>query len=209
MVLRGFSGAELTVALPEGALRARLRVPGLYNAYNALAALAAAWYLGCGAAAVSHGLGSTLPAFGRAERIAADGRQAWLLLIKNPVGANQVLRLLAAEEGPLHALVILQDRAADGHDVSWIWDVDFERLAGAVVTAGGRRAEDMAVRLKYAGAEDIPVIRDVAGAFDRALAGVPAGGTLFILATYTGMLEMRRVWTARGLVRRYWEGNLD
>ena len=205
VVMRGLEGAGLTVALPEADLSLRLRVPGLYNVYNALAAVTAAWHVGAAADAISQGLGATIPAFGRAERIETGGRQVWLLLIKNPIGANQVLRLLAAEEAPLHTLVILQDQAADGHDVSWIWDVDFESLASASITTGGRRAEDMAVRLKYAGAESITVMRDIAGAFDHALAGTPAGGTLFILATYTGMLAMRRVWEERGLVRHYWE----
>ena len=113
--------------------------------------------------------------------------------------------MLAAEKGPLHVLVILQDRAADGHDVSWIWDVDFECVAGATLTTSGLRAEDMAVRLKYAGSKHVTVTRDVGGAFAGALADVPTGGTLFVLATYTGMLAIRGIWAERGLVRRYWE----
>lgn len=206
VVLQGFAGVSLTVNFPQEELHARLRVPGLYNVYNALAATTAAWRLDTAAEAMSEGLNATVPAFGRAERIEFGDREAWLLLIKNPVGANQVLRLLAAEDGPLSILAILQDRAADGHDVSWIWDVDFECLAGAAVTTGGRRAEDMAVRLKYAGLEDITIMRDIANAFDRAAEAMPANRTLFILATYTGMLEMRRVWAERGLVRQFWEG---
>lgn len=206
VVLQGFAGVSLTVTFPQEELHARLRVPGLYNVYNALAATTAAWRLDTAAEAMSEGLNATVPAFGRAERIEFGDRKAWLLLIKNPVGANQVLRLLAAEDGPLSILAILQDRAADGHDVSWIWDVDFECLAGAAVTTGGRRAEDMAVRLKYAGLEDITMMRDIANAFDRAVEAMPANRTLFILATYTGMLEMRRVWAERGLVRQFWEG---
>ena len=207
-VLHGFAGVDLTVSVPHEDFRVRLRVPGLYNAYNALAATTAAWRLEVAAEAIVAGLNATIPAFGRAEFIEFGERKAWLLLIKNPVGANQVLRLLAAEDGPLHVLAILQDRAADGHDVSWIWDVDFECLASAAVTASGRRAEDMAVRLKYAGLEDITVLRDIANAFDHAAETMPAHKTLFILATYTGMLEMRRVWAERGLVRQFWEEDL-
>ena len=205
VVLRGLKGAELVAALPDGDIHVNLRLPGLYNVYNALAAVAAARHAGAATEAISQGLSATVPAFGRAERVETSGRQVWLLLIKNPIGANQVLRLLVAEDAPPHALVLLQDRAADGHDVSWIWDVDFENLASATITTGGRRAEDMAVRLKYAGTESITVIRDIARAFDHALAGTPTGGTLFILATYTGMLAMRRVWTERGFVRSFWE----
>jgi UDP-N-acetylmuramyl tripeptide synthase len=203
--LRGFAGAAMSVSLPEQDLSLRLRVPGLYNVYNALAAVAAAWHFGTGAEALTQGLQATSSAFGRAEAVKIQERQAWLLLIKNPVGANQVLRLLAAEDGPAHVLAILEDRAADGHDVSWIWDVDFEDVAEACVTTGGHRAEDMAVRLKYAGMRLPEVNPSVADAFDRALAAVPPGGTLFILATYTGMLDMRKVWAARGYVQRYWE----
>lgn len=205
VAMHGLAGVDLTVSVPHEDFRARLRVPGLYNAYNALAAATAAWHLETTAETISKGLGATIPAFGRAEAVEIEGRSAWLLLIKNPVGANQVLRLLDAEEGPLHVLAILQDRAADGHDVSWIWDVDFECLQSAAATASGLRAEDMAVRLKYAGLQGLTVMRDIARAFDRATAAVPAGGTLFILATYTGMLEMRRVWAERGLVRQFWE----
>ena len=205
VVLRGFAGVDLTVSVPREDVHARLRVPGLYNAYNALAATAAAWHLGTPAAAIAAGLGATIPAFGRAEAVEMGERRAWLLLIKNPIGANQVLRLLAEEERPLHILAILQDRAADGHDVSWIWDVDFERLAGAAVTTGGLRAEDMAVRLKYAGLQGVTVKRDIAHAFDSAVEAMPVDSTLFILATYTGMLAMRRVWAERGLVRQFWE----
>lgn len=205
VLLHGFVGAEFTVSWPVDDLRVNVRVPGLYNVYNALAAIAAAWYLDATAHAIADGLRETIPAFGRAERIETAERTAWLLLIKNPVGANQVLRLLAAEDGPLHVLVILQDRAADGHDVSWIWDVDFECLADATLTTSGLRAEDMAVRLKYAGKNHVTVTSKISGAFDSALADVPVGGTLFVLATYTGMLAMRGIWAERGLVRRFWE----
>lgn len=205
VALHGFAGVDVAVSMPNGDMRARLRVPGLYNAYNALAATTAAWHLGIPAEAISGGLGATIPAFGRAEFVEIDGRPVWLLLIKNPVGANQVLQMLAAEADPLRVLAILQDRAADGHDVSWIWDVDFECLADAVVTASGVRAEDMAVRLKYAGLQDVTVIRDIANAFDQAAADTPANETLYVLATYTGMLAMRQVWADRGLVRQFWE----
>ncbi len=205
VALRGFAGADLTVSLLEQAVSLRLHVPGLYNVYNALAAVAAAWFFDTTREAIAAGLGTTTTAFGRAELIDVGQSEARLLLIKNPIGADQVLRLLAAEAGPLHVLAILQDRAADGHDVSWIWDVDFECLAAGAVTASGRRAEDMAVRMKYAGVERISVVRDIERAFDQALSGMPSGETLYVLATYTGMLAMRKILAERGYVRRYWE----
>jgi len=102
---------------------------------------------------------------------------------------------------------VLEDRDADGRDVSWIWDADFEVLAGDHVTVSGRRGTDMAVRLKYAGVPParLRVQTDLSTALDTAVATVPLGGDLFILATYTGMLNMRQVWVQRGYVRPYWE----
>jgi UDP-N-acetylmuramyl tripeptide synthase len=141
-----------------------------------------------------------------------------LLLVKNPVGGNEVLRLLAAEAAargePLHLLAMLNDNAADGHDVSWIWDVDAEVLAGHVarVVFGGTRAEDLALRFKYgdvvdAGARRVPwgIEREAKPALDAALAGCPPGATLYAVVTYTAMLALRAELAARGHLRPYWE----
>jgi lipid II isoglutaminyl synthase (glutamine-hydrolysing) len=109
----------------------------------------------------------------------------------------------------LHLLVAINDRFADGTDVSWLWDADFEALAGRVASAtvGGTRAEDMAVRLKYAGVPEalIHVESDLGAAVDQALVGLPAGATLFVLPTYTAMLELREDLARRGWVRQFWE----
>src|SRR6185369_10399186 len=104
-------------------------------------------------------------AFGRVETIPVGGRELSILLVKNPAGANEVLRTLVLEEGPLDLWLALNDRIADGRDVSWIWDADFELLRGRVgsVTCSGTRAEEMALRFKYAGIDAQPVIdRDLA-----------------------------------------------
>ena len=132
-----------------------------------------------------------------------------LLLIKNPAGANEVVRTLVADGRPRVAVIALNDNIADGRDVSWIWDVDFEPLAGALerlVVTGGRAAE-LALRFKYGGvpAERIEVVPDLERALDRGLAETPAGGELIVLPTYTAMLALRRVAAERGLVRPYWE----
>ena len=97
-------------------------------------------------------------AFGRVETIAVDGRPVSILLVKNPAGANEVLRTLTLEDGQVDLWLALNDRIADGRDVSWIWDADFELLAGRVrrVTCSGTRAEEMALRLKYAGIDAVP-----------------------------------------------------
>jgi UDP-N-acetylmuramyl tripeptide synthase len=218
----GLGGARLGLATPEGTEPVALRVPGLYNVYNALAAAAAARLMGAPPAAIRDGLGRFAPAFGRAERIAVDGREVCLLLSKNPTGLNEVLRALAAT-GPAGGaparhdlLLLLNDRPADGEDVSWIWDADFERLRdlARALVVGGARAADLAVRLKYAGvavaAGDAPpappvVERDIARALDAALARTPAGATLYVVPTYTAMLAVRAELERRGYAPRYWE----
>jgi UDP-N-acetylmuramyl tripeptide synthase len=146
--------------------------------------------------------------FGRVETIAVDGRHLSILLIKNPAGANEVLRTLRLEgdDAGLDLWIALNDRIADGRDVSWVWDADFELLAGHVrrVTCAGRRAAEMALRLKYAGwaPESIAVEEKIEPALDRAVAG--ADGRLFALPTYTALLELRRLLAERGLAEEYW-----
>ncbi len=207
--LAGPDGAELTLdAGPRGAVRVRTVLPGLYNVYNVLAAAAAALQLGAGLPRVAEALATFAPAFGRAERVRLGEREVQMLLVKNPAGFNEVLRTVLAT-GPLSVLLIaINDRIADGRDVSWLWDVDVEMLAGRVahVVTSGLRAEDMAVRLLYAGlpAEAIEVERAYDRALGRAL-GHLARGRLFVLPTYTAMLAIRGVLERWGAVRGFWE----
>ncbi len=132
-----------------------------------------------------------------------DGREVLLLLVKNPAGANEVLRTLVLEEGDHDLLAVLNDRTADGRDVSWVWDADFEVIAPRVrrVTCAGTRAAELALRLKYAGVPEDRIV--VEGALDRALDAALAGGSgrLVAVPTYTAMLELREVLAARGVVR--------
>ena len=212
--LRGFAGSDLTLATPAGETTFRLPLPGLYNVYNALAAAAAAHALGAPLEAIRAGLEGFTAAFGRLEKVSVEGRTVYLVLAKNPVGMNEALRTLFADGQPKRLLLALNDLDADGRDVSWIWDADFERVAGHALglTISGRRAEDLAVRLKYAGALDgaldgapAAVEPDLARALDAALARTPAGESLYAVLTYTAMLALRRVLTERGCIRAYWE----
>jgi UDP-N-acetylmuramyl tripeptide synthase len=205
---RGMAGSTVSVDTPAGSLTVDLPLPGLYNVYNALAALAAAFALGADLQAAAGAIGASQAVFGRMERLTIDGHDATLLLIKNPTGATEVLRTLEAAahgEGGLDLWLALNDGIADGRDVSWVWDADFERLSGKVrrVTCSGRRAEEMALRLRYAGwdADRIRVNRDLAGSFDQALA--EAEGELYALPTYTALLDLRAILADRGLVGEY------
>ena len=201
--------ARLELRTPAGPLTLRLPLLGLYNVYNALAATAGALALGLPLAAVRSGLEGFTAAFGRQEEMQVRGRQVRLMLCKNPAGVNQVLRtLLTSESDPLRLLLLLNDGIADGRDVSWIWDVDFELLAGrtALAVAAGSRAADMALRLKYAGLAGALAIEDkTRSAIFHALSQTPAGGRLYVLPTYTAMLDVRDQLAALAGRGRFWQ----
>lgn len=203
----GLEGSRFTLTMPEGTTEVRVGLPGLYNVYNALAAAASGTLAGAQLAGIQTALARFTPAFGRAERIEVDGRTAHLLLAKNPTGLNEVMRALAREGHRHHMLLILNDRAADGEDVSWIWDADFEQVAGlaASLTVSGTRAYDLAVRMKYAGVPADAVETDIATALKSALERVPQGETLYIVPTYTAMLAVRGELERSGYVPHYWE----
>lgn len=206
--LLGMSGSRVTLRTPTGPMRLHLPLPGLYNVYNALAAVAAGLELGVAPERIASALADIRAAFGRVETIDVDGTPLSILLIKNPAGANEVLRTLRLEAGEedLDLWIALNDRIADGRDVSWVWDADFELLEGAVrrVVCAGTRAPELAVRLKYAGwpMEAIEVEPAIGTSLDRALDG--ARGRLFALPTYTALLELRKLLADRGHAKEFW-----
>jgi UDP-N-acetylmuramyl tripeptide synthase len=200
--------AALEVVFPDGRARIALPMAGLYNAYNALAAIAGATALGLRRDAVVRAIEGFSAAFGRQERFSVAGRDVQVLLGKNPAGLNQVLKTLASRPGDKRLVFILNDGLADGRDVSWIWDADYELLQpqAAAVIASGTRAEDMALRLKYAGFGDSPrVERDIEPALRRAIGNTPNGGTLYVVPTYTAMLESRELLAKWSGASRFWE----
>jgi UDP-N-acetylmuramyl tripeptide synthase len=186
---------------------------GAYNVYNALAAIALARVVGLPHAAVVAGLANVRAAFGRQEVVELEGRRLRLMLCKNPAGANQVLRLLAmvapATDAPaLLVAPLLNDRFADGQDVSWIWDVDYEQLAGRIKRcwAAGDRAEDIALRMKYAGwPAPAAVTHDMAALLDGILAETAPGDDVMFIPTYTATLDLRAELGRRGVVERFWQ----
>ncbi len=209
--LHGMGASDLTIATPNGDVSVNLPLPGLYNAYNALAATAAAAALGIPGEAIERGLAAVRSAFGRTETIVFAGVDVPLLLVKNPTGANEVLRTIAHDEAPFDLWIALNDGIADGRDVSWIWDADFEQIASLVqsVTCSGRRAEEMALRLAYAGVDrqtiriDPPVYGSFAAAAGRA---ADTGHALRALPTYTALLELRTELARNGYAPEYWNG---
>jgi hypothetical protein len=278
---QGFDRLRIQVKLPEQTGELVVPLPGLYNIYNALAAIATAQALGLAWEPTVSGIEQFKPAFGRGERVQVEGRTIRMLLAKNPTGFNEVLRTLFTENESgnskqtsshkRHVLFVLNDNIADGRDISWIWDVDFELALQrfASLTLAGTRARDLALRLKYAGLDtrefvvvppaplrngrkgeraasgrrrqrsgrregrqvgldpaqvgadepesggepalDTPtatpgrVAYGIAQALDQAISRTPEGETLFIVPTYTGLLEIHRELERRGLTPHYWE----
>ncbi len=226
LALDGVAGSDLVIGTRPGAFELRLPLPGIYNALNALAATAVSLAAGVPRATVRDALEGFSAAFGRIERIRIDGHDVLMTLIKNPVGASETVRMITeagrrSKSGThevgyptstfdqLYLLILINDKIADGTDVSWLWDADFERLAGYVggVVVGGTRAEDMAVRLKYAGVDQslITLEPKLDRALDVLLERSPDGAPLYLLPTYTAMLELRAELARRGLVKRFWE----
>jgi lipid II isoglutaminyl synthase (glutamine-hydrolysing) len=207
--LNGLESVSFELVDPDGSRRIELRVPGLYNVYNALAAAALSRALGASSDEVQAGLQGFSAAFGRFERIPIGERSLLVLLIKNPAGANEVVRTLVAGGAPRLLLVALNDGIADGRDVSWIWDVDFEPLLGGLerLIATGERAAELALRFKYAGLSTaaIEVVPSLEAALDRGLELTPPGDELPALPTYTAMLALRELVERRGFARPYWQ----
>jgi lipid II isoglutaminyl synthase (glutamine-hydrolysing) len=207
--LRGLDHASFLLDTPEGSRRIELALPGLYNVYNAVAAAALARALGADLDEIAGGLARFSAAFGRFERIAVGEKTLLLLLIKNPAGANEAVRTLVDGGAPRLVVVALNDEIADGRDVSWIWDVDFEPLLPGLdrLVASGERAAELALRFRYGGLEEdaIQLEPDLGSALDQGLELTPDGGELVVLPTYTAMLALQRILASRGLAKPYWE----
>lgn len=204
---------QLVIATPGGEIAFTLGIPGVYNIYNALAAIAGCLALGIDLTTIRDGLESFASCFGRMEEIMIEEKRLVLALVKNPVGFDEVIRTILAsrqdgeEQGVLFAV---NDLYADGEDISWLWDVDLEMLTPHQellkgIFSTGLRREDMALRLKYAGfqPERIAVVDEFSAALGQALQVVPSGGTLYILPTYTAMLQIREILFRQGHVSQW------
>lgn len=205
----GMRGTHVKITTPSGDLSVELPIPGLYNVYNALAAAAAAVALDLSTDQITAGLSAARAVFGRVETLSIRDKDVALLLIKNPTGANEVLRTIAADGDPFDLWIALNDNIADGRDISWVWDADFETIAGLAerVTCSGTRADELALRLAYAGIdrERIFVDERIEQSFDAAVdAAATRSARIFALPTYTSLLELRTAIARRGDAPEYW-----
>ncbi|MGO8957964.1 MAG: MurT ligase domain-containing protein [Streptosporangiaceae bacterium] len=220
--LRGVEGSQSQVTTPAGDRLFQVPLPGLYNVCNALAAAAAASCLGINPEFVQTAAQETAGAFGRFERVKIGAKQAVLLLVKNPSGFNEGLRLVLSGDEPARLLIGLNDNGPDGRDVSWIWDVDFEMCRGrtAFLAVTGRRAHDLVLRIKYAGLCDQageqpaaaaagppgqPADEDIVPAFFAAIEQTPPDETLYVLASYTALWTLRRELVRQGHLAPFWQ----
>lgn len=212
--LEGLGATTFSVATPPGQVTARIKVPGLYNVYNALGAIAASVALGIDRAEIESGLGGFVPAFGRFERVGVPGGGTLtLLLVKNPTGLNEVVRTLVDAGVDLTAsLFALGDGIADGRDTSWVWDADVEPLVAAApgIVATGDRAEEFALRAVYGGAnvENLTVDANLESALGEVLERARATtthGHAYALVTYTSMLRMRDLLDRKGWTTPFWQ----
>jgi lipid II isoglutaminyl synthase (glutamine-hydrolysing) len=176
---------------------------GLYNKYNTLAAATAAKELGVDEATIRETIPNFQAAFGRAEELKINGKNVRILLSKNPVGTNETIRVVT-QSSDTTTLLVLNDKSQDGEDVSWIWDVDTEKLVerGGTLVVSGDRAYDMALRLRYSESSpqsnfNLIVEENLRQAINTALERTPINETLHILPTYTAMLDVREALTGK------------
>lgn len=201
-------GFKATIVTPKGRLEVKIKMPGLYNVYNSLAAISAALALKIDLETIKKGLEQANPAFGRTEKLTIDGKSLFIGLVKNPAGFNEILRTIFRKDEKKYALFAINDLIADGRDVSWLWDVDFELYIKKIrrLWVSGIRASEMGLRIKYTGAHlPIEIEEDLAKALEKAIDGLPSGETLYILPTYTAMLKIKKILAGIGVSSNFWE----
>ena len=190
----------------------RINLPGIYNIYNALAAAALGYMLDFPVGTLTGAMSNFEHGFGRMETIKTKNKTIKIILVKNPSGFNQVLTYLLTEEQKFQISFIVNDKSADGIDISWLWDVDFEKLEKIqnhidhfYVT--GARAEDVAVRLKYAGiySDKIVIAKAYSELLNKVFNEPEKAGDLYILPTYTAMLEIRALLRKKFRLKEFWK----
>ncbi|MEX0616751.1 MAG: MurT ligase domain-containing protein [Candidatus Woykebacteria bacterium] len=205
--LLGTEGFKALIDTPEGKFEIKMSLPGLYNIYNCLSAVSCAFALSQPLAKTIQALKGFEAAFGRTESIEIGGKRLFTALAKNPAGFNEIIRTVFSTNKKRFVFIAINDYLADGTDVSWLWDVDFEQLKGKVekIWISGVRAPDMSLRLKYAGISHDSLNTNLKETLEDAYTLLPQGETLFIFPTYTAMLEIKKILAEKGYGRRFWE----
>ena len=184
-----------------------VRLPGIYNVYNVLSALLACYSMGIPIETSVENLAGVRTAFGRGERFNLDDKSIYMLLAKNPASFNEIIQLLSDKNG-ITVVLIINDNIQDGTDVSWLWDVNFEILMerSSLIVTSGRRAYDMALRLKYGGFDTsrLLVEEDSLKALNLAIEN-SGKDEIYVIPTYTAMLELRKKLESLGITRGFWE----
>ena len=201
--------SHVTLETPAGRIEYDLALQGLHNVYNSAGAAAAALASGLDVAAIPPAMAAMRPAFGRLENITVGDKQIVLAFVKNPISYNTTLRTIMARPGAKRILSAHRNAETDGEDFAWLWDIDLEEFTPqiAALVTSGTKAEELEMRFKYAGVpeEKLRAIPDRTAALDAALAALPAGEPLYILAGYTPLRELRRTMEQRGWVPPFWE----
>ncbi|MBQ7255056.1 MAG: DUF1727 domain-containing protein [Oscillospiraceae bacterium] len=202
-------GSDVTITVGDTPYSARINLPAGYNIYNGCAAMAISHVMGFDLKVASLALGHFTCGFGRMEKFHIGSADLRMILIKNPAGCNQVLNFLSSISEPYVFTACLNDRAQDGKDISWIWDVDFERLAEmgdklSAIYVSGVRAEELAMRFYYAGVprEKLHVEKNYDLLTD-ALTAQPL--PVYIMPTYTAMMDLRGVISKKYGFKAFWE----
>lgn len=204
---------EVKDQTPEGSLvvinkkEYYINQPGTYNIYNALCAYSVARVCGVDTAVINNSLKSQESSFGRQESINIDGKEVKIVLVKNPAGYDQAINTITLDKRVFNLAVLLNDNYADGRDVSWIWDVDFEKLSSLdidKIMVSGIRLYDMAVRLKVAGLPEEKFV--ICENYEKLVNEIKEckHNTVYILATYTAMINFRKFLNSKGYIKKLW-----
>ncbi len=206
--LNSFKNINLQIKQNGKLLNLEAYLPGFYNAYNVLAATAVGLNLNVSEDKIKQGIKNTKAAFGRLERFKFENHDALLMLVKNPTGFNEVIRLLEIDGKKKKMIIALNDNIPDGRDISWIWDVNFERLIKIAdyIFVAGLRSEELVLRLEYAGFDlnKIKQEKDYCKLLEMAISKLDQNETLYILPTYSSMLDLRKIIAEKGCLNKTW-----
>ena len=207
ITLEDEAGFKAIINTPEGKISVKTSLPGLYNVYNSLAAISTSLALNIPLQKIIQSLRKFEAAFGRTEIVKVGDKKLFIVLVKNPTGFNEIIRTVFPKNKKRYCFIAINDLIADGRDVSWLWDVDFEVMKGKTekVVVSGIRSADMSLRLKYAGIKTDSLNSNISEALEAAYNSLPAGETLFVFPTYTAMLEIKSSLAKKGYGGKFWE----